>query len=294
MMATTLIIDHRPKEAKSGQKGYSMTLARAPEPAVTVNGIAIPRAAIAREVQHHPSATPIEAWWSAARALVVRELLAQEARRLNVAAEPRVDERGRRETGEDAILRTLLEREISTPTADEETCRRYYQRNLARFTTPTLFAAAHILFSADRRDMDAYAVATAQAKKIIAALATSPERFAEFARTYSACPSGGLGGDLGQVTAEDVTPAFAAALTRMTPGEIAPEPVETDYGIHIVRLDRRIRGHVMPFEIVREKIADYLAESAWRRAAAQYVALLVGRATITGIELGGTNTPLVQ
>ena len=50
----------------------------------------------------------------------------------------------------------------------------------------------------------------------------------------------------------------------------------------------------MPFEAVREKIADYLAESVWRRAAAQYVSILAGRASITGVDLGASATPLVQ
>ena len=54
---------------------------------VQVNGVAIARDLIAREVQHHPSRTPAEAWKAAARALVVRELLLQEARRLDVSGE---------------------------------------------------------------------------------------------------------------------------------------------------------------------------------------------------------------
>ncbi len=53
---------------------------------VSVNGVAIARDAIAREMQHHPAPKPIAAWQQAARALVIRELLLQEARRLGVAA----------------------------------------------------------------------------------------------------------------------------------------------------------------------------------------------------------------
>ena len=39
---------------------------------VSVNGIAIARDAIVREMQHHPAAKPIMAWQQAARALVIR------------------------------------------------------------------------------------------------------------------------------------------------------------------------------------------------------------------------------
>jgi peptidyl-prolyl cis-trans isomerase C len=51
---------------------------------VSVNGVAIPRGLIAREIQYHPSRTPAEAWKAAARALGIRELLLQETRRLAV------------------------------------------------------------------------------------------------------------------------------------------------------------------------------------------------------------------
>ena len=52
--------------------------------AVSVNGVAIARDAIAREMQHHPAPKPIAAWQQAARALVIRELLLQQARHLDV------------------------------------------------------------------------------------------------------------------------------------------------------------------------------------------------------------------
>ena len=55
---------------------------------VSVNGVAIARDAIVREMQHHPAPKPIAAWQQAARALVIRELLLQRARHLGVAPEP--------------------------------------------------------------------------------------------------------------------------------------------------------------------------------------------------------------
>jgi peptidyl-prolyl cis-trans isomerase C len=61
---------------------------------VRVDGVVIPRAAIAREIQHHSAKTPADAWHAAARALVVRELLLAEARRLDIAAEPATDADG--------------------------------------------------------------------------------------------------------------------------------------------------------------------------------------------------------
>ena len=72
---------------------------------VSVNGVAIPRDAIVREMQHHPAAKPIAAWQQAARALVVRELLLQRAQQLGLQPEPISDTDGRRETDEEALIR---------------------------------------------------------------------------------------------------------------------------------------------------------------------------------------------
>jgi peptidyl-prolyl cis-trans isomerase C len=250
---------------------------------VRVNGVPIPRDAIAREVQQHPAKTPAEALKAAARALVVRELLLQEARRLALVAAPLVDADGRRETDEDAVVRALIEREVRTPDPDEETCRRYYEQNRSKFRSPDLYEAAHILFAAARSDAEAYARAKERAAAALAILQQAPERFAETARTHSACPSAAQGGALGQIAADQTTPEFAQALASMTPGALAL--AETRYGVHIIRLERRIEGRQLPFEFAAEKIAAYLAASVRHRAIAQFIARLVSRATIEGVAL---------
>jgi peptidyl-prolyl cis-trans isomerase C len=70
--------------------------------------------------------------------------------------------------------------------------------------------------------------------------------------------------------------------------------VRSRYGIHVLRLDRRIDGRQLTFEMVQQRIADYLQAASWQRALAQYVRLLAGRAEVAGIDLGGAETPLVQ
>ncbi len=114
------------------------------------------------------------------------------------------------------------------------------------------------------------------------------------ARAFSDCPSATDGGRLGQVGRGDTTPEFEAALLSLEPGQIYPEPVQTRYGVHVLRLDRKIAGRTLPFEQVRERIAVYLEESSWRRAVAQYVALLAGQARIAGFDMAGASSPLVQ
>lgn len=265
-----------------------------PPPPVRVNGTEISRAEIAREIQHHPAATPGAAREAAVRALVVRRLLLDEARRLGLEADPSADAGGRRETPEEALVRQLIESEVRVPAPCEAECRRFYEARPDRFRTPDIYEVAHILFAAARDDAEAFAAAEAAARGVIAALSVDAGRFAELAAALSACPSAGVGGNLGQISSGQTTPEFEAALTTMTPGTILNEPLRTRYGVHVVRLDRRIDGRRLPFEAVRRDIADYLADAVFHRAVHQYVAILAGRAEIEGITLATSDGLLVQ
>jgi len=253
---------------------------------VSVNGVAISSTEIARETQHHASPDPDDSWMLATRALAIRELLSQEAERLNIVAEPIEDDEGRRETGGEARLRALLEREVTVPSAGEAECRRYYEQNRRRFRSPDLFEAAHILLPPAPE-------AESLAMRLIAELRQHPERFADAAALHSVCPSSKQGGNLGQIGPGQTVEEFEQALRTMDVGCVHPQPVQSRYGVHVVRLDRRIEGRELPFEMVRPRIAAYLDEAVRRRALQQYVRRLAGRAAITGVDLAGSG-PLVQ
>ncbi len=260
---------------------------------ITVNGVTIAHAVIAREVQNHAAASPSAAWKQAGQALVIRELLVQRAKAIDLVAEPRVQD-SVRETDEEAVIRLLLEREVRTPKADDAVCRRYYESNQRRFRSADLFEPAHILFKARRDDASAYGRAVIQAEAVLAELAEHPDRFEGLARSLSDCPSATEGGRLGQVVLGETTPEFETFLVAMEPGQICPTPVRTPYGVHVLRLDRKVEGVALPFEAVRDRIAAYLEERTWRRAVAQYVSLLAGQARIDGFEMPGASSPLVQ
>lgn len=260
---------------------------------ISVNGVVVTREAIAREVQNHPADKPILAWQAAARALVVRELLLQESARLCIDAVPLSDPDGRIETADEAAMRTLVEREVVTPEPDEAACRRFYEQNRQRFRMGDLYEAAHILVAAPRGDVPARTAARATADSLLAAIKLDRAEFADLASSHSECTtSASDGGRLGQISRGQTVPEFETALERMHPGEVAI--VETRYGFHLVRLDHRAEGQILPFEIACERIADYLTSSVEHRALAQYISILAGRAEITGISLAVANTPLVQ
>ena len=129
---------------------------------------------------------------------------------------------------------------------------------------------------------------------MLAALAERPESFAALAGAYSGCSSAAHGGNLGQITTGQTTPEFEKALVALAPGELCAKPVATRYGIHIIRLDRKHEGKLLPYDVVASRIADYLNESVRRRADAQYIARLVSKAQIEGIDLAGADAHRVH
>ena len=252
---------------------------------VSVNGTVIARAAIAREVQHHPASKPVEAWRPAARALVVRELLLQEAHRLGSPAEPRSRRRWPpRNRGGGAHPRGSRTSEVTTPEPMSRPAGATTSRIARRSAPPALRGGAYPV-RRPPRSAGSIRAARAIAAAVLAELAQAPHRFGEFARLHSACPSAAHGGNLGQIGAGQTTPEFEQALVALAPGAISRQPVESRYGFHIIRLDRKIEGRELPFELVAGRIADYLREAVTRRAAAQYLARLVSRADIRGVAL---------
>ncbi|WP_258868920.1 peptidylprolyl isomerase [Alkalilimnicola ehrlichii] len=128
---------------------------------------------------------------------------------------------------------------------------------------------------------------------LIEQLQAAPERFAELAGRHSACSSKEQGGNLGQLSKGQTVPEFEEALALMPIG-LATSPVNTRYGFHVVELVHKVEGALLPFAQVRQRIADYLEQKAYRRALSQYLQILISEAVIEGIELDGADSPLLQ
>jgi peptidyl-prolyl cis-trans isomerase D len=115
---------------------------------------------------------------------------------------------------------------------------RYYGAHKADFKRP---AAAWLSYVALPRIADAAdtAAALAHARALRAQIMTGKAKFADVAKKESAdSGSGAQGGDLGWAKRDGagfVAP-FAAALRRLTPGALS-EPVLTDFGFHLIRID---------------------------------------------------------
>jgi peptidyl-prolyl cis-trans isomerase C len=219
-------------------------------------------------------------------AAAVRELLRQRA----VATGLVVDAADAEEV--DAAIERMLEREVKTPEPTEAECRHHYGANARQFISGDLVAARHILFQVTP-GVPVNAL-RAKAELTLSELLKAPDRFEALARECSNCPSAQQGGNLGQIQRGETAPEFERVLFDGTWMGIYGQLVKTRYGFHIVAVDRRAPGHQVPFEAVRQAVAEHLRAGVQKRALEQYVRVLAGQADVRGVHLGAAPTPLVQ
>jgi len=257
-------------------------------PEITVNGTVLSAAAIAAEAQNHPAPAgkPGLAWRRAARALAIRQVLLDEARRRGLNPAPEAVAPGRRETPEEAQIRELLAQNVQPAPVTEAALRRAYDGDPEAYRAPSLYQPAHILFATAPEDAGAREAARVRAEAVLDRLLAAPARFAALAREESACSSRDAGGQLGQLSSGDTVPEFEAAMDAAPVGEIHPQLVETRYGYHILRLDARAKGDILPFDAVRPRLAVACEKANWTAAANAYLSDLLDRAEIVGLDLG--------
>ncbi|MBV2209389.1 MAG: peptidylprolyl isomerase [Thermomonas sp.] len=252
-----------------------------PAPAfLFVGDTAISEAEIAREMQFHRAMKPEQSRADAARALVVRELLQREIKRLGLESE--IGESSG-EAMEEACIRLLLEREVENRTPTIEDCQRYFEQNPERFHAPDRIKVRHILFGAAADDVNGRFSAREQAEKLIAELKTQPHLFTDFALRHSDCPSKTDGGELGWLERGQTTPEFDRQVFRLREG-LAAFPVESRWGYHVVCIDALETGEKLAFNQVQNRISDYLELQVRQRELQQYLQGLQNRYEVRGLD----------
>jgi peptidyl-prolyl cis-trans isomerase C len=251
-----------------------MTTAIPTPEVLRVNGTLISGHAISDELSAHADASDPD--HAARLALVVRELLTQQARAKGLLAAD--------EPLDDAATDRLIEMECAIPEPTEEECQRYYRANPGKFNSPDLVHARHILF----------ALSPGVSVPGLRSKAEETLQTDEMARTLSNCPSGQVGGNLGQLSKGESVPEFdEAVFGAMRPG-LLPRLVRTRFGFHIVAIERRIEGKPLPFDAAKTIIARYLGEHVRQKAIQQYLTQLAARADLQGITLDLPQGPLLQ
>lgn len=132
--------------------------------------------------------------------------------------------------------------------------RAYFQEQQQRFTAPGTHHIRQILLlpklDEDRETLKARA-------EVLMSQLTEGRSFEKLAELFSDGSESVMGGDLGFVTKDELLAPLGEALDKLRPGEVSPL-IETEIGIHILRLEENRPGITEPFEKVKEAIGSRL------------------------------------
>jgi peptidyl-prolyl cis-trans isomerase SurA len=140
--------------------------------------------------------------------------------------------------------------------------------------------ARHILVQVDPNATPEQVEAARKKAETLAAEARKPGvDFAELAKARSEGPSAADGGDLGFFRRGVMVPAFERVAFALKEGEVS-EPVRTQFGWHVLKVEEKRSVDVPPFEQVREQLEGRLRMQKTEKFVEQYVQELRQKASV--------------
>ena len=215
-----------------------------------VNGKPVPKArleVLLQQAQRAGQQVTPEMEGQAKEQVVLREVFAQEAEKRGIAAQP--DYKSQMELARQSILiRELFEDyKKKNPVSDADAQAEYDK--FKSQATGTEYRARHILVDKEE-----------DAKSLIAQIKAGA-KFEELATKNSKdTGSAQNGGDLDFAKADSYVPEFGGALTKLKKGEMTQEPLKSQFGYHIIRLDDTRDAAFPGFDEVKGQIKQRIEQ----------------------------------
>jgi peptidyl-prolyl cis-trans isomerase C len=171
---------------------------------------------------------------------------------------------------EQLLQRMVLEKEMTAAISDEALKKRY-DKMVAGMASNEEVHARHILLKTED-----------DAKAVIKELSKGAD-FAELAKKKSTGPSGPNGGDLGFFGKGQMVPEFEKAAFAMSKGAVSTDPVKTQFGYHVIKVEERRKAEVPKYDAVVEQLRGEISQE---RGSA-YVEKLRSGAKVTRFALDG-------
>lgn len=187
-------------------------------------------------------------------------------------------EQFRQDFGKEVLVSRLIEEATSNKTAvTEAEIEAFYTENKERFTTPETATARHILIAV--KEGDDKEAKKAEADAIVERLKAG-EDFAKLVEEKSDDPGSKSTGGEYTFPRGQMVPAFEEASFTQEIGEIGA-PVETQFGYHIIQVEKREPARDLPLDEVRTNLEAYLRSRKMPEVMEEYLGTLRSNATVT-------------
>lgn len=136
---------------------------------------------------------------------------------------------------------------------DDRTLEKYFDGNKSLFNGESVKVCHILIDTRDMKTQEELSHALEQIKSIKKEIDLGAA-FDEMAKKYSNCPSAQNGGDLGFIQRKgNLAKSFSDAAFSLRIGQVS-EPVQTEYGYHLIKVTEKKEGANVKFGDVKEKV----------------------------------------
>jgi peptidyl-prolyl cis-trans isomerase C len=206
------------------------------------------RKQLSTEAQQYPNAAVYELLL---KSLIDTHLVAEAARKRDLDKGSEIVKQMRR-IADQFLYQAYLDARIAGAVTDKK-LKKLYQTSIKSSLAKEEIRARHILVQTRE-----------QANEVIRQLNDGAD-FSDLAKKISTGPSGKQGGNLGYFTRERMVPAFSEGAFATSVGKFTEEPVKTQFGWHVIKVEDKRIVKPKPFDQVkmrlRKKMTNDLVDS---------------------------------
>ena len=156
------------------------------------------------------------------------------------------------------LIQTAISKLMSEATVTDSEVEDYYKANEQMFMDQPTVNAKHIL------------VDTIEKAGEVKTEILNGKTFEAAALEYSSCPSNAQGGSLGAFSRGQMVPEFEDAAFNLEIGLVS-EPVKTQFGYHLIKVEDKTEGRTKPFAEVKDMIKTKLLQERQAYRYTQFV-----------------------
>jgi peptidyl-prolyl cis-trans isomerase D len=170
-------------------------------------------------------------------------------------------------------------------TVSDDELRQYYEQHKAEYTLPERVKAQHILFKTTDKSPEEIEKIKDKARQVLER-AKKGEDFGALAKQFSEDTTAASGGDLGDFGRGQMVPEFERVAFSLGVGAIS-DLVQTQFGIHIIKVNGKQEARERPFEELKEAIRPIVstrkAEQKGQELAQQVAVDLVSNKSLEAV-----------
>lgn len=175
---------------------------------------------------------------------------------------------------DELLVNMWMKEQMDSAMVSDGEAKDFYEKNAQKFMGKASMHARHILVATEE-----------EAKAILEVLnplegEALKSKFIALAKEKSTGPSGPKGGDLGTFTKGQMVPAFSKAVWALEEAQATKEPVKTQFGYHIIYLEKKTPAQISPYEKEKEKIITLLKQQQFNSKIRQVAQELKAKAKI--------------